>query len=164
VVGFTRMQRPERTQRGRAGTQSTQSVQLVNASRARSLPGWPKAGKAGAQWIARLAEAGLRRPGFVPPPEIRALRRYTRRLLHLTQDRGPGHYARHAGAGRKIRGRIRQLEAPGLDVTVTPRKEAAHCHLQLARLNYGLSGRRIAAFSPSGSASEEANTPACNAR
>jgi hypothetical protein len=27
------------------------------------------------------------RPSFVPPPEIRALRRYTRQLLHLAQDR-----------------------------------------------------------------------------
>jgi transposase len=30
---------------------------------------------------------GLLRPGFVPPPEIRALRQCTRQLLHLTQDR-----------------------------------------------------------------------------
>jgi transposase len=41
------------------------------------------------------------------------------------RDLGPDHYARHADAGRKIRGHIRQLEALGLDVTVTPRKEAA---------------------------------------
>jgi len=45
-------------------------VQLVNASQARNLPGRPKAGKADAQWIARLTEMGLLRPGFVPPPEI----------------------------------------------------------------------------------------------
>jgi transposase len=62
-------------------------VQLVNASRARNLPGRPKTGKAGAQWIARLTEMGLLRPGFVPPPEIRALRQCTRQLLHLTRDR-----------------------------------------------------------------------------
>jgi transposase len=30
---------------------------------------------------------GMLRPSFVPPPEIRALRQYTRQLLHLTQDR-----------------------------------------------------------------------------
>jgi transposase len=41
------------------------------------------------------------------------------------RDLGPDHYARHADAGRKIRGHIRQLEALGLDVTVTPRQEAA---------------------------------------
>ena len=34
------------------------------------------AGKADAQWIARLTEMGLLRPSFVPPPEIRALRQY----------------------------------------------------------------------------------------
>jgi transposase len=62
-------------------------VQLVNASQARNLPGRPKTDKADAQWIARLTEMGLLRPSFVPPPEIRALRQYTRQLLHLTQDR-----------------------------------------------------------------------------
>ena len=62
-------------------------VQLVNASQARSLPGRPKTDKADAQWIARLTEMGLLRPSFVPPPEIRALRQYTRQLLHLTGDR-----------------------------------------------------------------------------
>jgi transposase len=41
------------------------------------------------------------------------------------RDLGPDHYARHADAGRKVRGHIRQLEALGLDVTVTPRQEAA---------------------------------------
>lgn len=42
------------------------------------------------------------------------------------EDLGPDFYAKHANTGRKIRGHIRQLEALGLDVTVTPReKEAA---------------------------------------
>jgi transposase len=41
------------------------------------------------------------------------------------RDLGPDHYARHAGTGRKVRGHIRQLQALGLDVTVTPRPEAA---------------------------------------
>lgn len=41
------------------------------------------------------------------------------------RDLGPGHYAKHSDAGRKIRGHIRQLEALGLDVTVTPREDAA---------------------------------------
>jgi hypothetical protein len=40
-----------------------------------------------AQWIARLAEMGLLRPSFVPPPEIRALRDLTRTRLQLLKDR-----------------------------------------------------------------------------
>jgi transposase len=62
-------------------------VQLVNSSQARNLPGRPKTDKADAQWIARLTEMGLLRASLVPPPEIRALRVYTRQLVHLTQDR-----------------------------------------------------------------------------
>ncbi|MBO0818238.1 MAG: IS110 family transposase, partial [Actinobacteria bacterium] len=63
------------------------SVQLVNAAQARNLPGRPKTDKADAQWIARLTEMGLLRPSFVPPPQIRALRQYTRQLARLTADR-----------------------------------------------------------------------------
>lgn len=63
------------------------SVQLVNSSQAKNLPGRPKTDRDDAQWIARLTEMGLLRPSFVPPPEIRALRQYTRRLVHLGQDR-----------------------------------------------------------------------------
>jgi transposase len=62
-------------------------VQLVNSSQARNLPGRPKTDKADAAWIARLTEMGLLRASLVPPPEIRALRVYTRQLVHLTQDR-----------------------------------------------------------------------------
>ena len=62
-------------------------VQLVNSSQAKNLPGRPKTDVADAQWIARLTEMGLLRPSFVPPPEIRALRQYTRQLAKLTQDR-----------------------------------------------------------------------------
>ena len=62
-------------------------VQLVNSSQARNLPGRPKTDKADAAWIARLTEMGLLRASFVPPAEIRALRQYTRQLVHLTQDR-----------------------------------------------------------------------------
>jgi transposase len=62
-------------------------VQLVNSSQARNLPGRPKTDKADAAWIARLTEMGLLRPSFVPPPQIRALRAYTRQLVHLTGDR-----------------------------------------------------------------------------
>jgi transposase len=62
-------------------------VQLVNSSQARNLPGRPKTDKADAAWIARLTEMGLLRASLVPPPEIRALRTYTRQLVHLTADR-----------------------------------------------------------------------------
>jgi Transposase len=45
-------------------------VQLVNSRHARQLAGRPKTDRLDAQWIARLAEMGLLRPSFVPPPEI----------------------------------------------------------------------------------------------
>jgi transposase len=63
------------------------AVQLVNSAQARNLPGRPKTDKADAQWIARLTEMGLLRASLVPPPEIRALRTYTRQLVHLAADR-----------------------------------------------------------------------------
>jgi transposase len=62
-------------------------VQLVNSAQATNLPGRPKTDKEDAQWIARLTEMGLLRGSLVPPPQIRALRVYTRQLVHLTQDR-----------------------------------------------------------------------------
>src|SRR5215475_1664527 len=63
------------------------AVQLVNAAQARNLPGRPKTGKLDAQWLARLTEMGLLRPGFVPPKAIRDLRDYCRARTHLIQDR-----------------------------------------------------------------------------
>ena len=63
------------------------AVQLVNSSHARQLAGRPKTDRLDAQWIARLAEMGLLRPSFVPPPEIRALRDLTRARLQLVRDR-----------------------------------------------------------------------------
>jgi transposase len=63
------------------------AVQLVNAAQAKNLPGRPKTDKLDAQWLARLAEMGLLRPSFVPPPEIRALRDLTRTRLQLLKDR-----------------------------------------------------------------------------
>jgi transposase len=63
------------------------NVQLVNSSQARNMPGRPKTGKEDARWIARLTEMGMLRPSFVPPPEIRALRVYTRHIAGLTADR-----------------------------------------------------------------------------
>jgi transposase len=62
-------------------------VQLVSASQARRLAGRPKTDEQDAQWLARLTEAGLLRPSFVPPAAIRVLRDYTRMRLHLVQDR-----------------------------------------------------------------------------
>ena len=63
------------------------NVQLVSPSQARQLAGRPKTDRLDAQWIARLAEMGLLRPSFVPPPEIRALRDLTRTRLQLVRDR-----------------------------------------------------------------------------
>jgi len=63
------------------------TVQLVNPAHARQLAGRPKTDRLDAQWIARLAEMGLLRPSFVPPPEIRALRDLTRTRLQLVRDR-----------------------------------------------------------------------------
>jgi len=63
------------------------SVQLVNSRQARQLAGRPKTDQKDAQWIARLAEMGLLRPSFVPPPEIRALRDLTRTRQQLVKDR-----------------------------------------------------------------------------
>jgi transposase len=63
------------------------SVQLVNSAQCRQLAGRPKTDRLDAQWIARLAEMGLLRPSFVPPPEIRALRDLTRARVQLTGDR-----------------------------------------------------------------------------
>jgi transposase len=63
------------------------AVQLVNSAQARNLPGRPKTDKEDARWIARLTEMGMLRSSFVPPPEIRALRVYTRHICDLTADR-----------------------------------------------------------------------------
>src|SRR5690349_11963221 len=63
------------------------AVQLVNSAQARQLAGRPKTDRLDAQWIARLAEMGLLRPSFVPPPEIRALRDLTRTRLQIVRDR-----------------------------------------------------------------------------
>jgi transposase len=63
------------------------NVQLASPSQARQLAGRPKTDRLDAQWIARLAEMGLLRPSFVPPPEIRALRDLARTRLQLVRDR-----------------------------------------------------------------------------
>ncbi len=63
------------------------AVALVNSSHARQLAGRPKTDRLDCQWLARLAEMGLLRPSFVPPPEIRALRDLARARLQLVRDR-----------------------------------------------------------------------------
>ncbi|BBY42525.1 hypothetical protein MCEL_08200 [Mycolicibacterium celeriflavum] len=63
------------------------SVQLVNARDVKNVPGRPKTDKLDAVWLAKLTEKGLLRPSFVPPPEIRRLRDYTRMREDLTRDR-----------------------------------------------------------------------------
>src|SRR5262245_48686228 len=63
------------------------AVQLVNSAQSRQLAGRPKTDRLDAQWIARLAEMGLLRPSFVPPPQIRALRDLTRTRVALVRDR-----------------------------------------------------------------------------
>ena len=40
------------------------------------------------------------------------------------RDLGPDHYAKHADRSRKARGHLRQLEALGYDVVITPREAA----------------------------------------
>ena len=62
-------------------------VALVNSSHARQLAGRPKTDRLDCQWLARLAEMGLLRPSFVPPPEIRALRDLARARQQLVRDR-----------------------------------------------------------------------------
>jgi transposase len=59
-----------------------------NAAQARNLPGRPKTDPLlDAQWLARLTEMGLLRPGFVPPRAIRDLRDYTRARTRLVRER-----------------------------------------------------------------------------
>jgi transposase len=63
------------------------SVDLVNARDVKNAPGRPKTDKLDAVWLAKLAGQGMLRPSFVPPPEIRQLRDYTRLRTDLTRER-----------------------------------------------------------------------------
>jgi transposase len=51
---------------------------LVNARDVKHLPGRPKTDKIDAVWLCKVAERGMVRASFVPPPPIRVLRDYTR--------------------------------------------------------------------------------------
>jgi transposase len=62
-------------------------VQLVNARTVKNVPGRAKTDKNDAVWLAKLTERGMLRPSFVPPPEIRRLREFTRLRASLVQDR-----------------------------------------------------------------------------
>jgi transposase len=57
---------------------------VVNARDVKNVPGRPKTDKADAVWLCKLAERGMLRPSFVPPPwqrELRDLSRYRRTLI-----------------------------------------------------------------------------------
>ena len=57
---------------------------VVNARDVRNVPGRPKTDKLDAIWLAKLAERGMLRPSFIPPPwqrELRDLCRYRRTLV-----------------------------------------------------------------------------------
>jgi transposase len=62
-------------------------VQLVNARHVRNVPGRAKTDKKDAVWLAKLTERGLLQPSFVPPPEIRRLREFTRLRADLVHER-----------------------------------------------------------------------------
>jgi len=62
-------------------------VWLVNARDVKHLPGRPKTDKLDAVWLCKVAERGMIRPSFVPPPEIRRLRDVTRYRIDLVGAR-----------------------------------------------------------------------------
>ncbi len=60
---------------------------LVNAGDVKHLPGRPKTDRLDAVWLAKVAERGMIRPSFVPPPQIRRLRDLTRYRTDLVEVR-----------------------------------------------------------------------------
>lgn len=62
-------------------------VQLVNARHVKNVPGRAKTDKKDAVWLAKLTERGLLQPSFVPPPEIRRLREFTRLRADLVHEK-----------------------------------------------------------------------------
>src|SRR5215813_9329518 len=62
-------------------------AELVNERDVKNAPGRPKTDKLDAVWLAKLAGWGMLRPSFVPPPQIRKLRDYTRLRTDLTRER-----------------------------------------------------------------------------
>jgi transposase len=61
-------------------------VWLLNAPHLKNVPG-RKSDVADSAWIAQLVEYGLVRPSFVPPPQIRRLRDFTRHRRVLSEER-----------------------------------------------------------------------------
>ena len=53
----------------------------------KNVPGRAKTDKKDAVWLAKLTERGMLQPSFVPPPEIRRLREFTRLRADLVHDR-----------------------------------------------------------------------------
>jgi transposase len=88
-------------------------VWLVNAREVKHLPGRPKTDKLDAVWLAKLAERGMLRPSFVPPPPIRRLRDLTRYRADLVAVRtAEKQRVEQAAGGRPdqaVGGRQRQL-------------------------------------------------------
>lgn len=60
---------------------------VVNARDVKHLPGRPKTDKLDAVWLCKVAERGMLRPSFVPPPPIRQLRDLTRYRVDLIKER-----------------------------------------------------------------------------
>ena len=63
------------------------TVQLDGARSVKNVPGRAKTDKKDAVWLAKLTERGMLRPSFVPPPEIRRLREFTRLRADLVHER-----------------------------------------------------------------------------
>lgn len=61
-------------------------VWLLNAQHLKNVPG-RKTDVADSAWIAQLVEHGLVRPSFVPPPQIRQLRDFSRHRRVLSEER-----------------------------------------------------------------------------
>src|SRR5262249_52556931 len=62
-------------------------VQLAGARAVKNVPGGARTDRKDAVWLAKLTERGLLRPSFVPPPEIRRLREFTRLRADLVHER-----------------------------------------------------------------------------
>lgn len=62
------------------------TVWLVNAAHVRNQPG-RKTDVSDSRWIAQCLECGLLSPSFIPPPEIRELRDYTRYRRTVVEER-----------------------------------------------------------------------------
>ena len=59
---------------------------VVNPQHVHAIPG-KKTDQSDCQWLAELAQHGLLRGSFIPPPEIRELRDLTRQRTHVQSDR-----------------------------------------------------------------------------